>query len=106
MKDVIVVILCCVGVLFSLTAAVGLLRMPDVYSRIQCSTQLVTFGAVPVLIAITIFAGPVSPYGSRALIVAALLLILAPATSHALGRSAYLNKVPLWSGSVRDEPRD
>lgn len=106
MKDVFVIILCCWGVLFSLTAAVGLLRMPDLYNRIQCSTQLVTFGALPILIAITVYEGPISPYGSRALIVAALLLILAPATSHALGRSAYLNKVPLWSGSVRDEPRE
>jgi multisubunit Na+/H+ antiporter MnhG subunit len=48
----------------------------------------------------------VSQYGVRALIVLALLLILAPATSHALGRSAYLTKVPLWRGSVRDEPRE
>ena len=106
MKDVVVIVLCFGGVLFSLTAAVGLLRMPDLYNRIQCSTQLVTFGAVPILIAITVFEGPVSSYGSRALIVAALLAILAPATSHAVGRAAYLNKVPLWSGSVRDEPRD
>lgn len=105
MKDIVVIVLCCIGVAFSLTAAVGLLRMPDVYSRIQCSTQLVTFGAVPILIAITVFEGPISQYGTRALIVAALLLTLAPATSHALGRAAYLNKVPMWSGSVRDEPR-
>ncbi len=106
MTDIVVIVLCCVGVLFSLTAAVGLLRMPDVYNRIQCSTQLVTFGAPPILVAITVFEGPVSQYGVRALIVLALLLILAPATSHALGRSAYLTKVPLWRGSVRDEPRE
>lgn len=106
MKDVVVIILCCIGVVFSLTAAVGLLRMPDLYSRIQCSTQLVTFGAFPILIAITVFEGPISQYGSRALIVAAVLVIFGPATSHALGRSAYLTKVPLWSGSVRDEPRE
>jgi multicomponent Na+:H+ antiporter subunit G len=105
-KDIVVIVLCCIGVMFSLTAAVGLLRMPDVYNRIQCSTQLVTLGALPILIAVTVFAGPVSQYGSRALIVGALLLILAPAASHALGRAAYLNKVPMWPGSVRDEPRD
>ncbi len=104
--DIVVIILCAVGLLFSLTAAVGLLRMPDVYLRIQCSTQLVTLGALPLLVAIAVFAGPISSYGSRALIVAALLLVLAPATSHALGRSAYLTDVPMWPRAVRDEPRD
>jgi multisubunit Na+/H+ antiporter MnhG subunit len=58
------------------------------------------------LVAIAVFCGPVSPYGSRALIVAALLLVLAPATSHAVGRSAYLTEVPMWRGSVRDQPRE
>ena len=104
--DTVAVILSAIGLLFSLTAAVGLLRMPDIYNRIQCSTQLVTLGALPLLVAIVVFAGPVSPFGSRALIVAALLLILAPATSHALGRSSYLTAVPMWHGAVRDEPRD
>lgn len=106
MTDIVVVVLCAIGVFFSVTAAVGLLRMPDIYNRIQCSTQLVTLGALPLLVAISVFAGPISPYGSRALIVAALLLILAPTTSHALGRSSYLTAVPMWRGSVRDEPRD
>lgn len=106
MSTVVVIVLCCVGVASSLTAAVGMVRMPDLYTRIQCSTQLVTFGALPVLIAAVVFAGPWSDYGARALIVAALLMIMAPATSHALGRSAYLTEVPLWSGTVRDDPRD
>jgi multicomponent Na+:H+ antiporter subunit G len=104
--DIATIILSCWGALFSLTAAVGLIRMPDVYNRIQCSTQLVTFGALPILVAIAVFAGPVSPYGSRARVVAALLLGLAPATSHAVGRSAYLTDVPMWPGSVRDQPRE
>jgi multicomponent Na+:H+ antiporter subunit G len=105
-KDVVVVILCCVGVFSSLTGAVGLLRMPDVYSRIQCSSKTVTLGAVPVLVAVVVQEGPVSVYGSRALLVAVLLLIVNPATSHALARAAYKTEVPMWDGAVRDEPRE
>lgn len=100
------VILCCVGVFSSLTGAVGLLRMPDVYSRIQCSSKTVTLGAVPVLVAVVVQEGPVSVYGSRALLVAVLLLIVNPATSHALARAAYKTEVPMWDGAVRDEPRE
>ena len=96
--------LAAVGLFFSLSGAVGILRMPDVYCRIQCSTKAVTLGAIPVLIALVIGEGPISNYGGRALIVAVLLVILSPAASHALARAAYKAGVPMWSGAVRDEP--
>ena len=84
MRDVVVIVLCCAGLFSSLTGAIGLLRMPDVYTRIQCSSKTVTMGAAPVLLAVVVNQGPVSVYGSRALLVAALLLLLNPAVSHAL----------------------
>lgn len=97
--------LCCLGLLFSLTSAIGIVRMPDVYTRIQCSTMTVTMGALPVLIGIAVEAGPVSTYGSRALLVGVLLLVVSPAASHALARAAYKTDIPMWPGAVRDEPR-
>jgi multicomponent Na+:H+ antiporter subunit G len=104
-RDAIVIALAVIGLAFTLSGAVGILRMPDVYSRIQCSSKTVTMGALPVLIALVVGQGPVSSYGSRALLVAALLLILNPVASHALGRAAYKTRVPMWSGAVTDEPR-
>jgi multicomponent Na+:H+ antiporter subunit G len=77
-----------------------------VYSRIQCSSKTITMGALPALIALVVAEGPVSSYGSRALIVAALLLVLNPVASHALARAAYKTGVPMWPGAVTDEPRD
>ena len=104
MRDAIVIALAVIGLAFTLSGAVGILRMPDVYSRIQCSSKTVTMGALPVLIALVVAQGPISSYGSRALLVAALLLILNPVASHALGRAAYKTRVPMWPGSVTDEP--
>ena len=72
MNDAIVIILCCAGLFSSLTGTVGLLRMPDVYSRIQCSSKTITLGALPVLAAVVVHEGPVSVYGSRALLIAVL----------------------------------
>lgn len=97
--------LAAVGFFFSLSGAVGILRMPDVYCRIQCSSKAVTLGAIPALIALVVGEGPISNYGGRALIVAALLVVLSPAASHALARAAYKAGVPMWAGAVRDEPR-
>jgi len=104
--EIIVIVLAATGVAFSLSGAVGILRMPDVYSRIQCSSKTITMGALPVLIALVVAEGPVSSYGSRALIVAALLLVLNPVASHALARAAYKTGVPMWPGAVTDEPRE
>ena len=105
MRDAIVIALAVIGLAFTLSGAVVILRMPDVYSRIQCSSKTVTMGALPMLIALVVAEGPVSSYGSRALLVAALLLIVNPAASHALARAAYKSGVPMWPGAVTDEPR-
>ena len=106
MKEIIVIVLAAVGLAFSLSGAVGIVRMPDVYSRIQCSSKSITLGALPALIAVVVGEGPVSVYGSRALIIAVLLLVVNPAASHALTRAAYKAGVPMWRGAVRDDPAD
>jgi len=105
-KEAVVIALSVIGLAFSLSGVVGILRMPDVYSRIQCSTKTITMGALPVLIAVVVGEGPVSSYGSRALLVAALLLVVNPVSSHALARAAYKSGVPMWPGAVTDQPRE
>ena len=98
-----VVALCVVGIFFSLSGAIGILRMPDVYTRIQCSSKTITAGALPLLAALALAKGAVSAYGARALLVAALLLLVNPIASHALVRAAYKTGVPMWGGAVADE---
>lgn len=104
MKDAVVVALCVIGLFFSLTGAVGILRMPDVYTRIQCSSKTITAGAVPLLVALAVARGPVTAYGGRALLVAVFLLLVNPLAAHALARAAYKTGVPMWRGAVADEP--
>jgi multicomponent Na+:H+ antiporter subunit G len=60
-------------------------------------------GAIPFLVALAVAEGPLSTYGSRALVVGILLFIVNPAASHAVARAAYKTGVPMWSGSVVDE---
>jgi multicomponent Na+:H+ antiporter subunit G len=104
--EAIVIALSAVGFGFSLSGAVGIVRMPDLYCRIQCSSKTITMGALPALIALVIAEGPITNYGGRALIVATLVLVVNPTASHVLARAAYKVGVPMWSGAVRDEPRD
>jgi multicomponent Na+:H+ antiporter subunit G len=102
-REIIVIALAATGWAFSLSGAVGILRMPDVYGRIQCSSKTITMGALPALIALVVGEGPISSYGGRALLIAVLLLVVNPAASHALARAAYKTGVPMWRGAVTDE---
>jgi multicomponent Na+:H+ antiporter subunit G len=104
-KEIIVAVLAAVGIGFSLSGAVGILRMPDIYTRIQCSSKTVTMGALPLLVAVVIAEGPLTSYGGVALIVVVLSFVFSPIASHTLGRAAYRRGVPLWDGSVIDQPR-
>ena len=45
-------------------------------------------------------------FGSRALLVAVLLLVVNPVASHALARAAYKTGVPMWPGAVADQVAD
>jgi multicomponent Na+:H+ antiporter subunit G len=56
-----------------------------------------------VLLALVVGEGPVSAYGSRALIIAGLLLVANPMASHALVRAANKAGVPMWKGAAYDE---
>jgi multicomponent Na+:H+ antiporter subunit G len=103
-KDVATVVAASVGLFFSLSGVVGILRMPDLYSRVQCSSKTITMGALPALIAVTIGQGWLTSFGSRALIVGFLLVVVNPMSSHALVRAAYKVGIPIWRRAVYDQP--
>ena len=103
MREGFVIALVVIGLAFSISGAVGILRMPDLYTRIQCSSKTITMGALPVLVALAVGEGPFTPYGSHALLVAVLLLVVNPLASHALARAAYRSGVPMWKGAVVDQ---
>ncbi|HEY2796074.1 MAG TPA: monovalent cation/H(+) antiporter subunit G [Micromonosporaceae bacterium] len=99
------VVLLAIGMASSISGAVGILRLPDTYLRIQASSKTVTMGALPVLVAVVVAKGFDSVYAARALIVAVLLLVMNPLATHALARAAYKAGVPMWTGAVTDQAR-
>lgn len=102
-RTVIATALIVLGLAVSISGALGILRMPDVYLRIQASTKNVTLGALPVLLGLVVGEGLLTPYTGRALIIAVLLLVMNPVSSHALARAADKARVPMWRGAVVDQ---
>lgn len=105
MNEVIGAILMTVGVLFDLFGCIGLVRLPDVYNRLQAATKCVTLGTCMILIGVTFMLG-IGSAGVRAIMCAIFILLTSPVAAHALARAAYHSGIRLWEGSVVDAYAD
>lgn len=88
-----------VGTFFSVMGVLGMVRLPDVYSRLHATGKVSTFGVVLLLVAAVAWT-PLS--WSRALLLILLLVIAGPVTSHVLASAAYRIGVRMHQ-PVRDD---
>lgn len=104
MTDVLTSIVWLAGAAFALLAAVGVLRMPDVFTRMQASTKASTLGLGCLLAGATLQMGDVGSLIQLASI-GAFVLLTTPVAAHVIARASYYADVPLWEGTVLDERR-
>ena len=91
-----------IGVLFDLFGCIGLIRLPDVYNRLQAATKCVSLGTCGIMFGIFLMEG-FNGLGVKALIAIPFIFITAPTAAHALARGAHSSGVSLWKNSVCDE---
>lgn len=82
-----------VGAAFCFLGALGLLRMPDVYNRLQAGTKAVTLGTLAILIGVG-FRHP--EWWSKLLVIAGFVLLTNPVGSSTIARAFHRSGVPLW----------
>ena len=104
MSEVVGTVLLLIGALFLLLAAVGLVRMPDLFTRMSAATKGTTLGVGCMLLAVGIYF-PGIGITTRALAGIGFFFVTAPVAAHMIGRAAYFLGVPLWEGTVRDDLR-
>lgn len=102
MIDLLVSALLLLGSLLMLLAAVGMLRMPDLYMRMASATKASTLGLVCILTAVAVHFGDVA-IGTRVVATVVFVLLTAPVAAHMIGRAAYVVGVPLWDRTIVDE---
>ncbi len=105
MIDIIAYIFLIVGLCFDLLGCIGLVRLPDVYNRLQASTKCVTLGTCGIMFGVFLLEG-VNEAGIKALLIIVFLLLTAPTAAHALARAAYKSGVKLWDRSAVDYYKD
>ncbi len=93
------------GVCLIAVAAVGLLRLPDVYNRANAVAKAAGLGLVSVLLGVVVLA----PSGTAVLVLLvaiALQLFTVPIAGYKIGEAAYLSCAPLAPGTRLDRPQN
>lgn len=92
------------GSLLMLLAAIGIVRMPDVYIRLQASTKAASLGAGCLLLALALFYADLA-VTTRAALAIVFIFLTVPVSGHMIARAAYLVGVALWEETRWDELR-
>ncbi len=82
------------GAVFCFLGALGLIRMPDIYNRIQAGTKAATLGSIAVMFGIALL---YPEWWSKLLCIIGFLLFTSPVSSSVLSRAVYLSGVKPWS---------
>ena len=105
MNDMTSLIFIIIGVLFNLLGCIGIIRLPDVYNRLQAATKCVTLGTCSILIGCLFHFG-FSDGGIKALIAIPILFFASTVAAHALIRGTYHFGVKLSDKTVKDDYKD
>lgn len=104
LTELLISIFIIVGVIFYIFATIGLLRLPDIYSRMHAVTKSSTLGVICILIGGFIFFIVDEGTASAKLLLGIIFIFLtAPVGAHMISRAAYLTGVSLWENSVQDD---
>ncbi|MEM7250696.1 MAG: monovalent cation/H(+) antiporter subunit G [Pseudomonadota bacterium] len=74
------------GSVFTVIGGLGIVRMPDLFTRLHAAGVIDTLGAALILLGLVFFAG-FSLVSVKLILVLAFLLITAPVASHALAKA-------------------
>lgn len=96
-------ILILLGAVFLFSAGLGMVRMPDTYTRIQAGTKASTLGNMLVLAGLAVHHPGWSP---KLLLIAYFVLMTNPVSSHALARAAHAIGIPMTRETAADALRD
>ena len=90
-----------IGLIFDFFGCLGLIRFPDVYTRLQAAAKCVTLGTCGILFGLFLFKG-FTAAGIKALLCMAFILLTAPVSAHALARGSYRSGVKPCKETVID----
>jgi len=83
------------GLVFIFFGTLGIIRFPDIYTRLQTSSKCDTAGAVALLVGLMVREG-LNSFSLRILIILIFLVLTNPVATHAIARSAAIRGIKPW----------
>lgn len=102
MIEILVSIILLLGASLMLLAAVGVVRLPDLPSRMHATTKSGALGTSVIMLAV-ILAYTETSVTAKAIAIICFIILTSPVAAHAIGRAGYFMGVPLWEGTLKDE---
>ncbi len=103
MMQIIGSVISLIGAIFIFLGALGVLRMPDVYNRMQAGTKATTLGSMLTLLGVGI---AIPGWLGRVIILIVFILLTNPISSHVLARAAHFKGIKLTDKSIKDDLKD
>lgn len=104
LNDVLTSFFMLAGAIFSFIAALGVFRMPDLFTRMQAAAKTSTLGVGCTIVSVAIHFSDAG-VTTRAVLVILFLFLTAPVAAHMIARAGYISGLRLWDKSVADEMR-
>jgi len=96
-----------VGLLFTVVAAIGLIRLPDVYTRAHAASKSATLGVMSILFGVFLYFWLIKEHVNPHLIIAIVFLFAtSPIGGHLMGRAAYIHGIKPVEGTTPDEYKE
>lgn len=100
--EALALLLTTVGVIFMTLASFGILRLPDLYTRVHAAGKAGTLGIIGVLLGVAVYFGELATV-LRMVALIAFFLITAPVAAHMLDRAAFLTGVKPMEGTTPND---
>ncbi|WP_153732041.1 monovalent cation/H(+) antiporter subunit G [Sporosarcina obsidiansis] len=102
--DIIIVLLVVVGIIFTIVTVIGILRLPDAYTRAHAASKSATLGVMSLLLGVFFhFWWNEGHFSIQLLLGIAFLFITSPIGGHLMSRAAYVAGVKPTELTVADD---
>jgi len=92
------------GAILTVVTAIGLIRLPDVYTRTHAASKAATLGVIFVLTGTFLYFYLLEGHmNSRLILGIVFIFMTSPVAGHLITRAAYNTDVKLWDQSVQDD---
>jgi len=96
-------VLIIIGATFLMLGALGIIRMPDVYNRLQAGTKATTLGAMSLILGVGFIN---TSFLLKSLILIVFIALSNPISSSTIARASHKAGISLYKKSVVDKCRD